>query len=350
MNTNNLKLIDFYKDEENTYNVILYFGDTECDDYWGDDWGDIPYEHNAGIVYEEYVEKKEIVLVENGIILEPCNTPEPNSQWAKEDFKQRITPCLLVIPNDILKRDYMTSDVPTYERVICNPFVRKIYYNDSYTQVMNTINPNPCPKQPEPEEKEILGIDTTPEHIRKWYEHLNNNEKHVPIYLRDEQNNYYDLKSMHQEMIPTHDGYPPNHCFVWKISKFKSSEDVMKELEEDVSIKKLPYNTVFLHTFPREEHWTVTIRTQDGIPVSYFNLTEIELMEYNNDDKVLRIKTEDTGYEETQEYLIRYSIGEQEYVQPDNIQLENKQKGTQLTLQEYEYNRFRTKEIYERNI
>ena len=231
IDTDNLKLIDFYKNEGNTYSVTLYFGDTECEDYWGDDWNDTPYEHNAGTVYDEFVEKTEVVRVEDGIIIEPSDTPEAGSRWNKRDFKNRLTPCLLIVPKTVLDK-YYKDEFPSYEEAIGNPFVRRIYYNDSYPQVMNTINSSPSSK-PKEEEKvnEIHGIDTTPSHILKWIDHLLSDEMHIPLYLRDEENNYYDLKSFHQELIPTKYGLPPNHCFIGEIKKYKTPEETRKELE-----------------------------------------------------------------------------------------------------------------------
>ena len=47
-----MKIIDFSKKG----NVVrFYLGEDNCKDYWGDDWNDFPYEHNAGCVYDEYI-------------------------------------------------------------------------------------------------------------------------------------------------------------------------------------------------------------------------------------------------------------------------------------------------------
>ena len=44
-----MKILDF----ELKGNVIkFYLGN--CNDWWGDDWDDRPYEHNAGKVYDQY--------------------------------------------------------------------------------------------------------------------------------------------------------------------------------------------------------------------------------------------------------------------------------------------------------
>lgn len=35
--------------------VRFYLGDIDLGYWTGDDWDDAPYEHNAGMIYEEYV-------------------------------------------------------------------------------------------------------------------------------------------------------------------------------------------------------------------------------------------------------------------------------------------------------
>ena len=46
------KIIDFQRKG----NVVRFFiGPEECNDYWGDDWNDAPYDCNAGEVYDSYV-------------------------------------------------------------------------------------------------------------------------------------------------------------------------------------------------------------------------------------------------------------------------------------------------------
>ena len=47
------KIIDF----ERKGNIVrFYLGDVNnSNGYYGDDWDDVPYEHNAGKVYEQYV-------------------------------------------------------------------------------------------------------------------------------------------------------------------------------------------------------------------------------------------------------------------------------------------------------
>jgi len=91
-----MKVIDF----DTRGNVIkLYFGKDDDNDYWGDDWDDAPYEHNAGLVYEQYVvETREYAFPFD------CEVMTPESDWhyggnspfSKEDMKNKKCPCLII--------------------------------------------------------------------------------------------------------------------------------------------------------------------------------------------------------------------------------------------------------------
>lgn len=88
-----MKIIDFLK----YGNVIrLYYGEDDCNDYWGDDWDDAPYEHNAGGVYNKYIKGYvEFAFPLDFAITEPadcyCNSP-----YSKEDMKNRKIPCITI--------------------------------------------------------------------------------------------------------------------------------------------------------------------------------------------------------------------------------------------------------------
>ena len=89
-----MKIIDFFK-YGNT--VKLYYGEDNCNDYWGDDWDDAPYEHNAGEVYSEYVKGfAEFAFPLDFAILEPCNG-FLNSPYSKEDMMNRKIPCITIL-------------------------------------------------------------------------------------------------------------------------------------------------------------------------------------------------------------------------------------------------------------
>ena len=91
-----MKVIDFYA----SGNVIrLYFGLDDEYEYWGDDWDDAPYEHNAGFVYKNYIYAiKDYAFSFDYKVLEAetdwvynCNSP-----FSKEDMKNRKLPCLII--------------------------------------------------------------------------------------------------------------------------------------------------------------------------------------------------------------------------------------------------------------
>ena len=120
-----MKIIDF----EKRGNVIrFYCGKDNCDDYWGDDWNDRPYEHNAERVYSEYIEEYIDVAVDmNYHVRAPaddwrCNE---NTPFSKEDMKKRSVPCIIVVPeND----SYVSEE---FNRYAVSDNVDKIYFGDS---------------------------------------------------------------------------------------------------------------------------------------------------------------------------------------------------------------------------
>ena len=91
-----MKIIDF----EKRGNVIrFYCGKDDCDDYWGDDWNDRPYEHNAERVYSEYIEEYIDVAVDMDYhVMEPADDwrYNNNTPFSKEDMKKRSVPCIIM--------------------------------------------------------------------------------------------------------------------------------------------------------------------------------------------------------------------------------------------------------------
>jgi hypothetical protein len=90
-----VKIIDFEKHGDV---VRFYLGADDCKDYWGDDWDDAPYEHNAGPVYDEYVKDYvDYIFPFDSFVLEPCDGAY-NSEFSKEDMKKRTIPCIVCVP------------------------------------------------------------------------------------------------------------------------------------------------------------------------------------------------------------------------------------------------------------
>jgi len=135
-----MKIVDF-----KTYgNVIkLYFGEDSFHDYWGDDWNDVPYEHNAGRVYDDFISGTvEFAFNSNFSVLEACDDYRNmgNSSYCKDDFKDRKVPCIVIVK----KTDKYTDYTHCFESFIKpNGFnadeVFKIYFNDNLDKLKENI-------------------------------------------------------------------------------------------------------------------------------------------------------------------------------------------------------------------
>ena len=119
-----MKIIDWTA-KGNVVRFIL--GDDGCTNYWGDDWNDAPYEHNAGDVYEEFIKGYcDISFPFDYKIYEPCNN-ECNSNYSKEDMKKRIIPCLVVVP------DFADNECDSFAKTLGNEKAVKFYFGDNLT-------------------------------------------------------------------------------------------------------------------------------------------------------------------------------------------------------------------------
>jgi len=76
--------------------VHFYLGEDDCNDYHGDDWDDAPYEHNAGTVYDDYVSDIADLYVDIDLEILTAESFYINSPFSKEDFKKRVTPCVVI--------------------------------------------------------------------------------------------------------------------------------------------------------------------------------------------------------------------------------------------------------------
>lgn len=117
-----MKIIDF----EKYGNVVkLYLGADDCEDYRGDDWDDTPYEHNAGLVYPEFITgTREIAFPTDYLVLEPASG-EVNSRFCKDDMKDRNVPCIVVYKRD----DYSGWD-ETYAAIVGADKAIRFYFGD----------------------------------------------------------------------------------------------------------------------------------------------------------------------------------------------------------------------------
>lgn len=122
-----MKIIDFQKKGQS---VRFLLGEDNLEDWTGDDWNDMPYEHNAGGVYDEYVAGYiDITFGFDDIVLEPkddwryqCNSP-----WCKDDMKARLVPCLLVVPQEIVGDRWIDDAFSVW---LGADGVKKFYFGD----------------------------------------------------------------------------------------------------------------------------------------------------------------------------------------------------------------------------
>lgn len=131
-----MKVIDF----DTRGNVIrLYFGKDDDNDYWGDDWDDVPYEHNAGEVYEKYIKDiKQYAFSFNYYVLTPENDwhYNGNSPFSKDDMKDKKCPCIIIKK---IKDEYEWDS--EYSKFLGSEQndVLKIYFNDDYKTIDKKI-------------------------------------------------------------------------------------------------------------------------------------------------------------------------------------------------------------------
>jgi hypothetical protein len=126
-------------DVEKFGNIVrLYYTDDNVNDYWGDDWDDIPYEHNAGIVSSEYVPYVEEIAfpTEWFYILEPCDGTY-NSCYSKEDMRDCKVPCLIVVDKTI--DDWRLEDNFSFALGFNSQYVKQIYFNDSWDYIHSIL-------------------------------------------------------------------------------------------------------------------------------------------------------------------------------------------------------------------
>ncbi len=80
------------------------------DTYGGDDWDDVPYESNAGRVYDEFIKKTlDVPFPFDSIIIEPHNGVL-NSKYCMDDFVARKAPRFIVISKDAQDALYDDGD------------------------------------------------------------------------------------------------------------------------------------------------------------------------------------------------------------------------------------------------
>lgn len=98
MDLKELRIIDFKKKG----NVVrFYLGDKNLQEYYGDDWEDVPYDCNAETVYREYITGSiDIAFPFDSYVLEPCNEYH-GCVYCKDDMSNRNVPCIVYVPHNL---------------------------------------------------------------------------------------------------------------------------------------------------------------------------------------------------------------------------------------------------------
>lgn len=92
--------------------IRLYLGEETLEKWGGDDWNDVPYEHNAERVYPEYIRAfMDFVVPYDYSVLEPSEewTFNGNSKYSKDDLKARKVPCLVIYKDDGLEKSFFEA-------------------------------------------------------------------------------------------------------------------------------------------------------------------------------------------------------------------------------------------------
>ena len=122
-----MKIIDF----ELKGNVVRFtLGADDCDDYWGDDWDDVPYEHNAGPVYDEFVTGYATIYFPFSYeVMAPESDwhYRQNSPFCKKDFKDRKAPCLVAVQRN---SDFNCYEEHCYSIDALRNDSKKFYFGD----------------------------------------------------------------------------------------------------------------------------------------------------------------------------------------------------------------------------
>lgn len=129
-----MKIIDF---DRHGNQVKFYVGSDYCENYYGDDWNDRPYEHNAGRVYDEFVTGWFVKTFDfDDVVMEPC-CGHDNSNFCKDDMREGKVPCIVVLPKEHADHDAWYYD---FEDISGNKKAIKYYFNDKVDENEENIH------------------------------------------------------------------------------------------------------------------------------------------------------------------------------------------------------------------
>lgn len=123
-----MKIIDW----EKKGNVIrFYLGEDDLTEWWGDDWGDAPYDCNAGEVYNRFVSGyADVAFGFDWIVKEPCEGKSLNCRYCKDDFVHRVTP--IIIASYKTEDDWRMFD--DYDSLLGTELSTRIYIGDHWDE------------------------------------------------------------------------------------------------------------------------------------------------------------------------------------------------------------------------
>lgn len=134
-----MKVIDI----ERKGNVLrIYFGNDTLKDWYGDDWNDRPYEDNAGLVYDVYIQAyMDAYIPFDWDIVEACNylkddeTYSFKKEYCKDDFKDGKIPFLYLVPTN----DYYGTTFLTQQALQKSNKTRPICFTDTLEKVREIV-------------------------------------------------------------------------------------------------------------------------------------------------------------------------------------------------------------------
>ena len=131
-----MKIIDF----ETWGNVVVfYLSKDDLKEWYGDDWDDSPYEHNAGKVYDQFIKDEIQVAFRAEILVADPTYGTLNSGYNKFDMVSRRIPCIILVKEypknveDKWNAFHTLRELITYDKSI------KIYFGDSLQTLKRKI-------------------------------------------------------------------------------------------------------------------------------------------------------------------------------------------------------------------
>lgn len=100
------------------------------DEYYGDDWDDAPYQHNAGHVYPWFVKGyKDVSFDFDDLVFEPADG-DWRAEYSKDDMVARKLPCLVVVGSADYDHDGWDGAMLDYDSALKTENAEKYWFGD----------------------------------------------------------------------------------------------------------------------------------------------------------------------------------------------------------------------------